>query len=330
MSPDLSYGGLVDERREIASMAEDFLATSAADPMAGLDLGWFGIGIDEARGGSGGSFADLAPIIEAAGAACASTAVCWSTGVLGRLLVETGGPVADEFLPRIADGTTRVALPMADPVAAARTVEAGGGLVVHGAQRPTVLLVPVGTPDGARLALVPAEQARLDAVGCVDESRFLHRATVTSLDTAEPTIVGGAGAQDRLRELVAQVAALDAVGAARKALGATLDYSLERYQFGRPIGSFQAYKHRCATAFQLYKLAQSGAFRAAQDDDGRLALAAALEGTRACTFVCGDAVQLHGSIGFSWETGLHAYLKRSRSAEIIAAAGEEMVEALLS
>ena len=329
MSVDLSYGGLVDERREIAGMAEDFLGKAASDPMAGLDLGWFGIGIDEKRGGSGGSFADLAPIIEAAGATCAATAVPWSTGVLGRLLVETGGPLSDELLPRIADGTTTVALPLADPAATARTVEADGSLVVHGSRQPTVLLLPVNTEDGPRLALIPAERAGLEAVGCVDESRFLHRSVVSGLAGGDLRIVGGAGAQDRLRELVAQVAALDAVGAARKALGATLDYSVERHQFGRPIGSFQAYKHRCATAFQLFKLAQSGAFRAAQDDDGRLALASALEGTRACTFVCGDAIQLHGSIGFSWETGLHAYLKRSRSAEIIAAAGEEMVEALL-
>jgi alkylation response protein AidB-like acyl-CoA dehydrogenase len=327
VSVNLSYGGLLDERREIAAMAEDFLGKAASDPMAGLDLGWFGIGIDERHGGSGGTFADLAPIIEAAGATCATTAVCWSTGVLARLLVESGGPLADVLLPRIADGTETFALPMADPATAARTVEAGGWLVVHGAPRPTLLLVPVNTPGGCGLALLPAEQAGLEPVDCVDGSRFLHRARVPS--EGELRTVGGPGSQDRLRELVAQVAALDAVGATRKALDATLAYSLERHQFGRPIGSFQAYKHRCATAFQLFKLAQSGAFRAAQDDDGRLALAAALEGTRACTFICGDAVQLHGAIGFSWESGLHSYLKRSRSAEIIAAAGEEMVDALL-
>jgi alkylation response protein AidB-like acyl-CoA dehydrogenase len=219
---------------------------------------------------------------------------------------------------------------MADRATVPWTVEGGGALVVHGAEAPTHLLLPVNTADGAGLALLPAEQAGLEALGCVDESRFLHRAAVTVPTGGDLRVVGGAGAPDRLRELVAQVAALDAVGATRTALGATVDYALERHQFGRPIGSFQAYKHRCATAFQLFKLAQSGAFRAAQDDDGWLALAAALEGTRACTFVCGDAVQLHGAIGFSWESGLHAYLKRSRSAEIIAAPGAEMVDAILA
>lgn len=330
MSIDLSYGGLLDERRDIAAMAEDFLGKAAADPMAGVELGWFGIGIDERHGGSGGTFADLAPIIEAAGATGAATAAAWTAGVLARLLAETGGSLADELLPRIADGTETVALPLADPAAAARTVDAGGHLIVHGAPDPTVLLVPVTTSEGSRLALLPAQRAGLERLGCVDESRFLHRVDTSGVDAGELRVVGGAGAQDRLREMVAVVAALDAVGAARKALGATVAFSLERHQFGRPIGSFQAYKHRCATAFQLFKLAQSGAFRAAQDDDGRLALAAALHGTRACTFVCGEAVQLHGAIGFSWEYGLHAHLKRSRSAEIIAAAGEEMVDALLA
>jgi alkylation response protein AidB-like acyl-CoA dehydrogenase len=330
VSPDLSYPLLVDERREIAAMAGDYLGKSAADPMAGLDLGWCGIGIDEAHGGSGGSFADLAPIIEAAGASCATTVVGWTTGVLGRLLTETGGPVAEELLPGIAEGRVTAAFPLADPLAAARAVAAGADLVVHGAPRPTLLVLPVPSCDGPRLAAVPAERAALAPLGCVDESRFLHRVSPAGTDLREQPLIGPVGAPDRLRVLVAQVAALDAVGAARKALTATLDYALERHQFGRPIGSFQAYKHRCATAFQLFKLAQSGAFRAAQDGDATLALATACEGIRGCTFVCGDAVQLHGAIGFSWESGLHAYLKRSRSAELIAAAGDELVDALLS
>jgi hypothetical protein len=238
MSVDLSYGGLTGERRDIAEMAEDYLGKSSADPMAGLDLGWFGIGIDEERGGSGGTFADLAPIIEATGARCAATTVGWTTGVLGRLLVETGGRVADEWLPRIADGSATVALPLADPAVAGRTVAAGGGLVLHGAPDPAVLLLP----HASRLVLVPADQVDPRPVASVDGSRFLHRVEPSpgSLEADWSVELGGAGAVDRLRVLVAQVAALDAVGATRKALGATLDYALERHQFGRPIGSFQA------------------------------------------------------------------------------------------
>jgi alkylation response protein AidB-like acyl-CoA dehydrogenase len=117
--------------------------------------------------------------------------------------------------------------------------------------------------------------------------------------------------------------AAEAVGGSEDAIGRTVEYSLGRRQFGRPIGSFQAYKHRCADAYQLLRLAQAGAFRAAvsldgSDGDPALIRAAVRRGIPDCTHICGDAVQLHGAIGFSWESGLHSWLKRARSAELIA------------
>jgi alkylation response protein AidB-like acyl-CoA dehydrogenase len=331
---DLGYRGLLGERRDISRIACDYLAKSTTDPTAGLELGWFGIGIDEAHGGSGGHFADLAPIIEAAGARCAASVVGWTTGVLGRLLVHAGGTVAEQLLPGVCDGSLQVALPLADPSATARQVTVAGGalhaeLIVHGAAEPTGLLLPLTTDDGPVLGLLTSAQIALARVECVDKSRFLHRATISGVELSEVTTVPVAGSHHLLRTLVAQVAALDAVGATRSALSATIDYSLERHQFGRAIGSFQAYKHRCANAYQMFTLAQSGAFRAAQDEDDTLALATALAGIPDCIFVCGDAVQLHGAIGFSWETGLHRYLLRARSAGIIASAGDEVTDALL-
>lgn len=311
----MAYPGLTDERREIGEMAESYLTKSASEPSGGADLGWFGIGIPEEKGGSGGEFADLAPIIEAAGATCASTSVLWTTGVAGKLLVEAGGH--DDLLATISDGSTQVALPVGDPAATVGRSE----LLLHGAENPTVVLVPIA--EG--VALVPVEALELEPAPSLDPSRFLHRARVS--DLGDPPVLEGA--HGRLRAAVALVAALDGVGAARVALSKTVAYSLERQQFGRQIGSFQAYKHRCATAFNLFKLAQTAAFRAAQDDDDQLALSAALVGAPNCTFICGDAVQLHGGIGFSWESGLHAYLKRARFAEIIAGGGDDLVDALL-
>lgn len=112
----------------------------------------------------------------------------------------------------------------------------------------------------------------------------------------------------------------DAAGAARPALARTVEYAQIREQFGRPIGSFKAYKHRSATAFVDLKLAQSVAFRAANSDSfesaSRYALASAIEATASATRVCMYAIQLHSGIAYSWESGLHRYLRRSRADEI--------------
>lgn len=322
---DLSYPGLDPDRREIAAVAEDYLAKHASDPLAGAGLGWFGIGIPEQDGGSGGEFADLAPIIEAAGATCAATAAVWTTGVLGRLLLDEPGPTAEQLLPRIATGELTAALALDGPPGGFTADDAGvsGELTVHGAADPAVLVVPVAGDGRPTLVVVPREAVELEALPSVDPSRHLHRVVLDAVSTADLPRLTAPAVHDRLRLYVGQACALDAAGAARRALAATIAYAAERHQFGRPIGSFQAYKHRCADAYQLLRLAQAGAFRAAlsldgSDGDPALIRAAVRRGIPDCTHICGDAVQLHGAIGFSWESGLHSWLKRARSAELIA------------
>jgi alkylation response protein AidB-like acyl-CoA dehydrogenase len=333
---DLYWPGLTEERRDLARTAQDVLISEADDPAAGLTLGWFGIGIDEQLGGGGGEFADLAPVIEAAGARCAATAAPWTTGVVARLLDPARHA---ELLRGIAGGTAQVAIPVGDlsprtlpPESAelgGNRAPASGGLLVHGAPRPTHLVLPLSD----ELVLVDTERVTHAPLPSVDASRFLHRVTFDAANVADAGFRLDVS-PERLRVLIAQVGALDAAGAARSALEATLRHARAREQFGRPIGSFQAYKHRCANAYQKLKLAQSAAFRSAAEPHGphrdRLALAAALVGIADCVHVCGEAVQLHGAIGFSWESGLHAYLRRARSAQIITGPGEAAVESLLA
>jgi len=315
---NLTYAGLDPDRREIAAVAEDYLAKHSTDPLAGAELGWFGIGIPEEAGGSGGEFADLAPIIEATGATCAATAVPWTTGVLARLLVAEPGPTADEHLPRIATGELTAALGLDQLTFEVDGGTVSGDLIVHGAAHPAVVLLAVSDNGRTALTLVPTEVVELEPLPPVDPSRHLRRAVLDAVPLADLPRLTAPDVLDRFRRHVGQVAALDAAGAARRALDATLTYAAERHQFGRPIGSFQAYKHRCAEAYQLLRLAQAGAFRAALDDDPALIRAAVRRGIPDCTHICGDAVQLHGAIGFSWESGLHRWLKRARAAELIA------------
>ncbi|MFG2978323.1 acyl-CoA dehydrogenase family protein [Streptomyces sp. NPDC048331] len=114
---------------------------------------------------------------------------------------------------------------------------------------------------------------------------------------------------------VAAVLAAEAVGAADQALARTVEYVRQREQFGRAIGSFQAVKHRLADLYVRVQAARSAAYYAAWDpDQGGLALAQALETLRV---TAGEAIQLHGGIGFTWEHDAHLYFKRAAADELL-------------
>ncbi|THA85643.1 acyl-CoA dehydrogenase family protein [Streptomyces sp. A0592] len=113
----------------------------------------------------------------------------------------------------------------------------------------------------------------------------------------------------------AAVLAAEAVGAAGQALARTVEYVRQREQFGRAIGSFQAVKHRLADLYVQVQAARSAAYYAAWDpEQGGLALAQALEALR---MTAGEAIQLHGGIGFTWEHDAHLYFKRAASDELL-------------
>ncbi|WP_079429179.1 acyl-CoA dehydrogenase family protein [Streptomyces katrae] len=115
--------------------------------------------------------------------------------------------------------------------------------------------------------------------------------------------------------LLATVLAAEAVGAAGQALARTVDYVCRREQFGRSIGSFQAVKHRLADLYVQVQAARSAAYYAAWDpEQGPLALAQALEALR---ITAGEAIQLHGGIGFTWEHDSHLYFKRAAADELL-------------
>ncbi|MFF5802606.1 acyl-CoA dehydrogenase family protein [Streptomyces sp. NPDC012746] len=113
----------------------------------------------------------------------------------------------------------------------------------------------------------------------------------------------------------AAVLASEAVGAAGQALARTVEYVCRREQFGRPVGSFQAVKHRLADLYVQIQAARSAACYAAWDpDQAGLALAQALEALR---ITAGEAIQLHGGIGFTWEHDAHLYFKRAAADELL-------------
>jgi alkylation response protein AidB-like acyl-CoA dehydrogenase len=229
-------------------------------------------------------------------------------------------------------GGTAIGVAIGQPSQLASILERGTGtMLAIGCPTGAAVAVPAIVDGAEVVTVVPGDHPAVTVtprVG-IDPSRPLTEfrldqfpagdglATVPAAHTSWVTRVG-------------LVAALDAAGAARTALSRTIAYAKERHQFGRPIGSFQAYKHRCADMFIELQLAQSIAFRAAGQIDSPLPLSAALLAPEAAVAVCGDAIQLHGGIGFTWEAGLHVHLKRARSDQIIAACSGATADALLA
>ena len=328
MNPSvLAYTGLDADRAELAAVADDLLATASDHERSILEAGWAGIAIPESAGGAGGSLADLAPIAEAVGARLASTMAIWSAGVAGPVLARTGNL---DVVSQLAGGVVTPAVPVGSPwrVAAGLSIADGavsGRLRVLG-RADGVVIVPMLVDGREALAVVETDH---DAVTVrvrepVDVTRSVADVELAGLPLAEANLATGAGSFADWTRRSGVICALDAVGGARVALARLLEHARTRYQFGRPIGSFQAYKHRCARAFIELKLAQSLAFRAAQEFDtpagSRLAAAAALFCANRATYVIGEAIQLYGGMGFTWEVGLHANLKRARLDEILAKA----------
>ncbi|WP_437086717.1 acyl-CoA dehydrogenase family protein [Streptomyces sp. enrichment culture] len=123
------------------------------------------------------------------------------------------------------------------------------------------------------------------------------------------------GALAAVGRTAAAVLAAEAAGAAGRALERTVEYVRTREQFGRPIGSFQAVKHRLADLYVQLQAARSAVCYAAWDpEQGGLALAQALEALR---LAAGEAIQLHGGIGFTWEHDAHLYFKRAAADELL-------------
>ncbi|MFB6808615.1 acyl-CoA dehydrogenase family protein [Streptomyces sp. NPDC056387] len=173
--------------------------------------------------------------------------------------------------------------------------------------------------------LVRSRQTTLDETR--PQARIQLRDTPAELlgaDTGADTPGAGAGADAGAGVLAALAAtgrtaaavlAAEAAGAAGQALARTVEYVRGREQFGRPVGSFQAVKHRLADLYVQVQAARSAAYYAAWDPrQGGLALAQALEALR---ITAGEAIQLHGGIGFTWEHDAHLYFKRAAADELL-------------
>ncbi|GAT12780.1 acyl-CoA dehydrogenase family protein [Mycolicibacterium novocastrense] len=284
---------------ELRSVAGDLLAKDRNLEWPTLiDAGWVGLEVPEQFGGAGASFAEVAVICEEIGRAAGDTHFLGSA-VLAAAALNAVRPsdTRDNLLTELANGATRmtVALEPHDFVPDA-----------EGADR--VLIV---TDRGIA---VTAQQATPRPV--VDETRSL---AAVSPDTAGAELLPFADdtAVPRLRDRAAVAIACDSLGLSEAMLTATVGYVKVRQQFGRAIGSFQAVKHACAdmlVSISVSRQLVGAAVQAVAEDAPDAGVAVSMAKSYACAAavdIAGKAMQLHGGIGYTWESGIHVYLKRA-------------------
>ncbi|TNF04591.1 MAG: acyl-CoA dehydrogenase [Sphingomonadales bacterium] len=289
------------------------------------ELGWYLLTIPEAMGGLDQSFEALAPIYEEAGRALSPL---WPAGTMAAIdvLAADGTQEAQAALQAIAEEGRRVAtviLPVGASAQSARVAMVpGADLATH------LLLVP---ENGEACQFVPRDAAgvSIEVVETWDRSRsfaevVLNNASADAMRIETPEALSLARAHSEL------ALAWDCVGAAAQCLTETVEYMLGRQQFGRPIASFQALKHRAADHKVALELARSlvthasMAYARKRNGWAELATQARLLATGAFRGIAEDAVQLHGGVGFTWEYSCHLFLKRALVNEMIDGAPEAL------
>ncbi|WP_234796574.1 acyl-CoA dehydrogenase family protein [Mycolicibacterium porcinum] len=298
----------------------------------GAELGVLGLAVPEADGGAGGTLVDQAIAVEELGAALACGPV-FGTVLLAipALVAASAGPVRDELLGALAEGTRTAAFAVPDRAAAFDpatvnvTVAEDGSLtgtverVVDGGVG-DVLLVAATGPGGIALYAVEATDPGVQRTPLVTLDLTRPQATV-SLSAAAAHLVAGPDEAERVITHAFQVGsallAAEQVGAAQHLLDLSVEYAKSRLQFGRQIGSFQAVKHRLADCLVDLEHARSASYHAVWaltdgTDDPALAVSIAQAiASAAFAKVAADTIQVHGGIGFTWEHQAHLYFKRA-------------------
>lgn len=313
---------------------------STAWQMAADQIGVQALAIPEELGGAGYGFDELAIVMEEAGRSL-FPAPLMSTAVLATsALVSVGGSLAQDYLARIVTGEliATVAVSEAllhwDPADIMTTAEASGGNWRLSGSKPYVLdgrqagliIVAARTTNGVSLFAVEsnADGMAVDPLDSMDQTRRLARVSFARTPAA---LLGEDGSAWETMRVVYDRAlaalACEQVGGAQAALEMTVEYVKMRQQFGRPIGSFQAIKHRCADLLVEVESARSAAayastaVAAGADDASVAASIAKVYCSLAFYHVAAECIQMHGGIGFTWEHPAHMYFKRAKSSEAL-------------
>ncbi len=301
-----------------------------------------GLALPGDYGGDGFGLTELEVVLEEMGAALLCSPFFATVVLAAQALLAAGDEAAcRRYLPGIAAGQTTATLAAAEGSAswdpamvtarAQRTADGGWALtgkktfVLDGASADLVLVVARSTA-GPALFAVPSGAPGMQAAPMTTLDPTRPMATLT-LDQVPAALVGAEGQAGRLMTRVLDLAcvalAAEQAGGARRCLEMSAGYARTRFQFGRPIGSFQAVKHKCADMLVRVELAEATAREAARlADEGDpgfpvAAAAAHICCSQAYMFAAAENIQVHGGIGFTWEHPAHLYFRRAKSSELL-------------
>ena len=292
--------GAADVLDDLASPARVRAHTTTSDPFdrtlwqAMVDQGWLGVELTEAVGGLGLGSVEVAVLVEELGRHAAPAPIVPTVLALDAF-AQAGD---DAWVARLlaGDAIACVAWDPAAPVPYA----------------PSADVAIVLTDDGVYATELAERPRREPAMDITRELGWL------SFDPATARRLGDADARTRLLDRGATFTSADLLGSASRALDMAVEYAKDRVQFGRPIGSFQAVKHRCADMLVDVEGMRSTVYWAAwcigaDDADASVAASTAkIWCSDASKRVMASALQVHGGIGFTWEHDLHFFLKRAQ------------------
>ncbi len=296
------------------------------------DLGVPGLAIPEEHDGAGAGPVELVLVSERLGHAVAPVPVLGHVVAAEAIRLAGDDALSKELLPDLASGARRAGFvpagPGVDPVPVAtasadQTTLSGRVPLVLDALGAELLVVP--TTDGAWYLVQTGDRVTVTPQPSLDRTR---PAAVVVLEDAPARRLGGRDTDDligrRCLALLRALEASEAVGVAAWALDRTRAYAVDREQFGLPIGTFQAVKHRLADMLVAVENARSASYGAAwalaasPDTDAAVEVAMAQAvATDAAVRVTADAVQLHGGIGVTWENDLHLRLRRAKTLQLL-------------
>jgi alkylation response protein AidB-like acyl-CoA dehydrogenase len=257
--------------------------------------------IPEELGGAGGELADAATVLQELGRALVPSPLLGTT--LAELALLAAPEPDTETLESLAAGSSIGALVL-DP-----------DYVVNG----DIADVVVAAADGQ---LSRWTRFSAQPVVAMDPTRRLAR--------VQPEDTVTLGPDPGLADTAAILLAAEQIGAAERCLELTVEYTKNRVQFGRPIGSFQALKHRMADLYVAIAAARSVVSDACNDPTGTNAAIARLAASEALSTVTGEGIQLHGGIAITWEHDMHLYFKRAHGSAQLLGSPRELLRQLES
>jgi alkylation response protein AidB-like acyl-CoA dehydrogenase len=334
----------LDDKSPEAEVRRLMETTDGYDPAVwsqmAQQLGLQGLAVPEEFGGSGYTYVELIVVLEEMGRALLCAPYFSSVALAANALLTSGDDGAKkDYLPGIASGETIATLALTEP--AGRWDEAGVTMAATGSgdswaldgaksfvidgHTAGLILVPARTRGGVSLFAVAGDAPGLTRTPLATMDQTRKQAKLEFAGTPARLVGAEGGAWPGLSktlDLAAVALAAEQVGGAQRVLDMSVEYAKVRVQFGRPIGSFQAIKHKCADMLLEVESAKSAAYYAgwaAAEDSDELPVVASL-----AKAYCSDAyfhaaaenIQIHGGIGFTWEHPAHLYFKRAKSSEL--------------